>query len=153
MLHEFGRAIWIADGSEAVVAGFRYPTRMAVMKLADGSLFIWSPIHLTDVLKTAVDAEPNVQPVGPVTQARQNVPKPERILAARDGHQNPVVALSPRSRVFSVDLALDLRTTHPLPSPQQRKHPALLGTPARTVLTERCSTEVIAAGLIRDRRR
>jgi len=56
MLHEFGPAIWIADGGEAVVAGFRYPTRMAVMKLADGGLFVWSPIGLTDALKAAVDA-------------------------------------------------------------------------------------------------
>ncbi len=56
MLQEFGRAIWIADGGEAVVAGFRYPTRMAVMRLADGGLFIWSPIHLTAPLRSAVDA-------------------------------------------------------------------------------------------------
>jgi hypothetical protein len=56
MLQEFGRAIWIADGGEAVVAGFRYPTRMAVMRLADGGLFVWSPIALSDALKAAVDA-------------------------------------------------------------------------------------------------
>jgi len=56
MLQEFGRAIWIADGSEAVVAGFRFPTRMAVMRLADGSLFVWSPIDLTEELKAAADA-------------------------------------------------------------------------------------------------
>ncbi|MBL6936644.1 MAG: DUF4336 domain-containing protein [Alphaproteobacteria bacterium] len=56
MLQEFGRAIWIADGGEAVVAGFRYPTRMAVMRLADGGLFVWSPIQLTGALKAAVDA-------------------------------------------------------------------------------------------------
>jgi hypothetical protein len=56
VLHEFGPAIWIADGGEAVVAGFRYPTRMAAMRLADGSLFIWSPIQLTDALNAAVEA-------------------------------------------------------------------------------------------------
>jgi hypothetical protein len=56
MLQEFGRAIWIADGGEAVVAGFRYPTRMAVMRLADGGLFVWSPVALSDALKAAVDA-------------------------------------------------------------------------------------------------
>lgn len=55
MLKSFGPAIWIADGTEAVMAGFRYPTRMAVMQLADGSLFVWSPIDLTDALKTSVD--------------------------------------------------------------------------------------------------
>jgi len=56
MLTPFGREIWIADGPHAVVAGFRYPTRMAVMRLADGGLFIWSPIRLTDELKTSVDS-------------------------------------------------------------------------------------------------
>ena len=55
-LHEFGRGIWIAEGPNVAVAGFHYPTRMAVIRLADGSLFIWSPVRLTDDLRTAVDA-------------------------------------------------------------------------------------------------
>jgi hypothetical protein len=61
MLQEFGRAIWIADGPEAVVAGFRYPTRMAVIRLSDGSLFIWSPVALSDGLRASLDA------LGPVS--------------------------------------------------------------------------------------
>ena len=60
MLQEFGREIWIVDGPCVAVAGFQYPTRMAVVRLSDGSLFIWSPIRLTDELRAAVDA------VGPV---------------------------------------------------------------------------------------
>lgn len=56
MLKEFGREIWIADGSCVAVAGFHYPTRLAVMRLADGGLFIWSPIKLTDGLRAEVDA-------------------------------------------------------------------------------------------------
>src|SRR5438552_248051 len=56
MLKNFGRNIWIADGSNVAVIGFRYPTRMAVMRLSNGSLFIWSPIQLTDSLRTEVDA-------------------------------------------------------------------------------------------------
>jgi hypothetical protein len=35
--------------------GFPYPTRMAVIRLADRSLFIWSPIALTDALRDAID--------------------------------------------------------------------------------------------------
>jgi hypothetical protein len=54
-MREFGRDIWIADGPDAAVAGFRYPTRMAVVRLADGGLFVWSPIRLTDDLRAAVD--------------------------------------------------------------------------------------------------
>lgn len=56
MLNEFGQKIWTADGRDVAVAGFRYPTRMAVIRLSDDGLFIWSPIHLTDGLRAEVDA-------------------------------------------------------------------------------------------------
>lgn len=56
MLQPFGEAIWIADGPVADVAGFRYPTRMAVIRLADGGLFVWSPTALDDELRAAVRA-------------------------------------------------------------------------------------------------
>jgi hypothetical protein len=55
-MREFGRDIWIADGPEAAVAGFHYPTRMAVIRLANGGLFLWSPIRLTSELHAMVDA-------------------------------------------------------------------------------------------------
>ncbi|MEP2830615.1 DUF4336 domain-containing protein [Parvibaculum sp.] len=57
MLQQFGDEIWIADGPgiEAIM-GFRYPLRMAVMRLADGSLFVWSPIELTGALHAQLDA-------------------------------------------------------------------------------------------------
>lgn len=56
MLKEFGPDVWIADGPEVAVAGFRYPTRTAAIRLMDGCLFIWSPIALTTELRAAVDA-------------------------------------------------------------------------------------------------
>lgn len=57
MLEPFGPEIWIADGPVvAATLGFRYPTRMAVMRLANGTLFIWSPTELTPALRTAVDS-------------------------------------------------------------------------------------------------
>lgn len=56
MLQPFAQDLWIADGPIADVAGFGYPTRMAVIRLVDGGLFVWSPTALDDVLKTAVDA-------------------------------------------------------------------------------------------------
>jgi hypothetical protein len=57
MLKQFGPDIWIADGGEVVAAlGFHYPTRMAVIRLANGDLFIWSPIALTDGLRAAVES-------------------------------------------------------------------------------------------------
>jgi hypothetical protein len=56
MLKKFGNEIWTADGPDVAVAGFHYPTRMAVIRLSDGSLFIWSPIRLTDSLRAEVGA-------------------------------------------------------------------------------------------------
>lgn len=49
-LAPFGTEIWLADGPQADVAGFRYPTRMAVMRLA-GGLLVWSPVALTEALR------------------------------------------------------------------------------------------------------
>jgi hypothetical protein len=56
MLKPFGPEIWIADGPHVSVAGFHYGTRTAVIRLADGGLFIWSPIGLTADLRADVDA-------------------------------------------------------------------------------------------------
>jgi hypothetical protein len=56
VLREFGRDIWLADGPSVAVAGFHYPTRMAIIRSPDGSLFVWSPVQLTDSLRSAVDA-------------------------------------------------------------------------------------------------
>lgn len=56
-MKEFGQEIWTAEGSEVVAAmGFHYPTRMAVIRLLSGDLFIWSPVALTEGLRAEVDA-------------------------------------------------------------------------------------------------
>lgn len=56
MLKEFGRNIWVADGpTVTAAAGFRYPTRMAVIRLANGDLLLWSPTALTDDLRAEVE--------------------------------------------------------------------------------------------------
>lgn len=54
-LTPFGPDIWLADGSQASVAGFHYPTRMAVIRL-DGGLLVWSPVALPDALRAEVAA-------------------------------------------------------------------------------------------------
>jgi hypothetical protein len=56
MLKQFGDEVWTADGPDLVIAGFHYPTRMAVIRLSDGRLFIWSPIQSTDILRAEVDS-------------------------------------------------------------------------------------------------
>ena len=55
MLQSFGEAIWLADGPIADVAGFRYPTRMVVIRLAGGGLFVWSPVALSNDLRADVE--------------------------------------------------------------------------------------------------
>jgi Domain of unknown function (DUF4336) len=54
-LRPFGRDIWIADGSVVSFFGFAYPTRMAVIRLSDSRLFVWSPIALQAALRHEVD--------------------------------------------------------------------------------------------------
>ena len=60
MLEEFARSLYIADGPTVPFLGFPYPTRMVVIRLSDGSTWIWSPIALTRDLERAVDS------IGPV---------------------------------------------------------------------------------------
>lgn len=55
MLRRFGDEIWTADGPTVSVAGFAYPTRMIVIRLSNGGLFIWSPIALARELQSAID--------------------------------------------------------------------------------------------------
>ena len=50
LLQPFGPEIWLAGGAEVEVAGFHYPTRMAVIRLAGGDLLVWSPVALSDEL-------------------------------------------------------------------------------------------------------
>jgi hypothetical protein len=55
-LEPFGPDIWLAEGPVVSFYGFPYPTRMIVIRLSDGGLFVWSPIALTPALKAQVDA-------------------------------------------------------------------------------------------------
>ena len=60
MLEEFGPSLYSADGPTVPFFGFPYPTRMAVAKLSDGSVWVWSPVALTEGLAEEVQA------IGPV---------------------------------------------------------------------------------------
>lgn len=61
VLSPLGPGLWLADGPEIrAAAGFHYPTRMAVIRLADGGLLLWSPVRLTPALLEALE------PLGPV---------------------------------------------------------------------------------------
>jgi len=55
-LRRFGDDLWIADGPVVDFYSFPYPTRMAVARLSDGDLWVWSPIHLDPRLRDEVEA-------------------------------------------------------------------------------------------------
>lgn len=52
----FSPEICTAQGPVVSFFSFPYPTLMAVIRLSDGSLFVWSPIPLNDALRAEVDA-------------------------------------------------------------------------------------------------
>jgi len=47
MLQSIADGIWIVEGSDVSFHGFPYPTRMVIVRLADGGLWIWSPVELS----------------------------------------------------------------------------------------------------------
>lgn len=51
----FGPEIWVAEGPAATATGLSSPTRMAIIRLGDGGLFLWSPVQLTAGLQATVD--------------------------------------------------------------------------------------------------
>lgn len=60
MLEAFGHSLYAVDGPTVSWFGFPYPTRMAVVRLSDGTVWIWSPIALNE------DLAREVQAIGPV---------------------------------------------------------------------------------------
>ena len=60
MLEPLGPNLWFADGGVVSFNGADYPTRMAIVRLADGGLWLWSPVQKT----AAVQRE--VQALGPI---------------------------------------------------------------------------------------
>ncbi|HAJ76828.1 MAG TPA: hypothetical protein DCM64_10275 [Gammaproteobacteria bacterium] len=56
MLLEFGTSLYVADGPCVSFYGFPYPTRMALARLSDGSVWVWSPVKLTAELEKEVQA-------------------------------------------------------------------------------------------------
>lgn len=50
MIEEFAPSLYVSEGPVVSFYGFPYPTRMAVVRLSDESIWIWSPVALTDEL-------------------------------------------------------------------------------------------------------
>lgn len=55
-LKPFGPDIWLVDGPNIRFYGLPFPTRMTVVRLSDGGLWLHSPIALDDALRAQIDA-------------------------------------------------------------------------------------------------
>ncbi|MGQ0334851.1 DUF4336 domain-containing protein [Halomonas elongata] len=53
-LEQVDDGIWIVDGPIVSFYGFPYPTRSVIVRLPDGTLWVWSPIPLDDELMAEV---------------------------------------------------------------------------------------------------
>jgi hypothetical protein len=56
MLEQLGPELWVADGGVVSFFGFDYTTRMVVIRLVAGGLWVWSPIALDAEIEAAVRA-------------------------------------------------------------------------------------------------
>jgi len=105
MLNQFGDEVWTADGPDVVVVGFQYPTRMAVIRLSDGGLFIWSPTPLTDILRAEVDALGQVRHIiAPNSLHHLFLPEWKRAFPGAKVHAPPGLRKKREDIVFDADL-------------------------------------------------
>ena len=105
MLKEFGLDIWTADGPNITIVGFHYPTRMAIIRLSNGGLFIWSPILLTHSLQAEVDAVGQVQQIiAPNSLHHLFVPEWKRAYPAAKVFAAPGLRKKRDDIVFDADL-------------------------------------------------
>ena len=54
-LEKVDSALWLVEGEIVSFYGFPYPTRSAIARLADGRLWVWSPVKLDAALRDEVD--------------------------------------------------------------------------------------------------
>jgi len=59
-LEKLADSLWLADGDIVDFHGFPYPTRSAVVRLADDRLWVWSPIKLDGELRTEIVSQGRV---------------------------------------------------------------------------------------------
>ncbi len=101
-LREFGSELWVGEGPVVSFFGFPYPTRMALVRLSDGGLFVWSPIALSPALRQEVDA------LGPVRHLVSPNPLHHLFLGEwREAYPQARLYASPGLRRKRRDLAFD----------------------------------------------
>lgn len=55
MLEQLHDDLWVAEGGIVSFLGAPYPTRCVIARLADGDLWVWSPVALTPALRGDVE--------------------------------------------------------------------------------------------------
>ena len=55
MLEARGPDLWLCEGPTVDFLGFPYPTRMAVVRLASGELWLWSPVEWSEALAAELE--------------------------------------------------------------------------------------------------
>ena len=55
ILEPIGENLWLIDGPVVRAYGLPFPTRMVIARLRSGALWVWSPIHLDEALRHAVE--------------------------------------------------------------------------------------------------
>ena len=102
VLEQFGDDLWIAAGPTVISAGFRYPTRMALIRLGDGGLFAWSPVGLSSELRAAVDALGDVHFLVTPTMMHHL-----SLTAWRNAYPRAVLYAAPGSRQRRLEIVFD----------------------------------------------
>ena len=54
-LEQIDGDLWVAEGEIVSFYGFPYPTHAAIARVADGRLWVWSPVRLDSELRAEVD--------------------------------------------------------------------------------------------------
>jgi hypothetical protein len=54
-LEQIDDSLWLVEGERVSFYGFPYPTRAVIVRLHDHTLWVWSPVGLTRVLREQID--------------------------------------------------------------------------------------------------
>lgn len=55
MLEQVHDSLWVVEGDNVSFFGIPYPTRSVIARLAKGDLWVWSPVKLSNDLRTEMD--------------------------------------------------------------------------------------------------
>ncbi len=105
MLQAIDRELWIADGPSVSFFGIPYPTRMAVVRLSGGEVWLWSPIHIDEALRAAIDAlGPVAHVVAPNKLHHLYLPEAKRAWPAAKLYAAPGLAARRPAIAFDAEL-------------------------------------------------